>query len=202
MALKSGASWATCTSRAGTRMRRSDNRRLCREIRVLERLDHGLVPRENCTGCLRWMTLSCVSITVTMRFWPARRAGRFVWRLTTSGALRVQGAAYDRGQRHAGVGAAWRRIEMLVPLRRKGGCVAVCRCTGLDLDERTILRFLHVVDVSLVTFPAYPATEASVRHLEERKQEWLREQTAFTPCSTTATQSRKRLVETPHLKIR
>ena len=48
---------------------------------------------------------------------------------------------------------------------------------GLALDERTILRFSHVVDVSLVTFPAYPATEASVRRLEERKQEWLREQT-------------------------
>lgn len=73
---------------------------------------------------------------------------------------------------------------------------------GLDLDERTILRFSHVVDVSLVTFPAYPDTEASVRHLEERKLEWLREQTAFTPRSTTATQSRKRLVETLHLKIR
>ena len=39
---------------------------------------------------------------------------------------------------------------------------------GLELDERTILRFSHVVDVSLVTFPAYPATEASVRRLEER----------------------------------
>ncbi len=48
---------------------------------------------------------------------------------------------------------------------------------GLELDERTILRFSHVVDVSLVTFPAYPATEASVRRLEERKQEWQREQT-------------------------
>lgn len=44
---------------------------------------------------------------------------------------------------------------------------------GLPMDERTILRFSRVVDVSLVVFPAYPETEASVRHLEERKAEWL-----------------------------
>lgn len=44
---------------------------------------------------------------------------------------------------------------------------------GLAMDERTILRFSRVVDVSLVVFPAYPETEASVRHLEERKAEWL-----------------------------
>ena len=42
------------------------------------------------------------------------------------------------------------------------------------MDERTILRFSRVVDVSLVVFPAYPETEASVRHLEERKVEYLR----------------------------
>lgn len=46
---------------------------------------------------------------------------------------------------------------------------------GLAIDERTILRFSRVVDVSLVVFPAYPETEASVRHLEERKAEYLRE---------------------------
>lgn len=46
---------------------------------------------------------------------------------------------------------------------------------GLAMDERTILRFSRVVDVSLVVFPAYPETEASVRHLEERKAEYLRE---------------------------
>ena len=46
---------------------------------------------------------------------------------------------------------------------------------GLAMDERTILRFSHVVDVSLVVFPAYPETEASVRYLEERKAEYLRE---------------------------
>lgn len=44
---------------------------------------------------------------------------------------------------------------------------------GLAMDERTILKFSRVVDVSLVVFPAYPETEASVRHLEERKAEWL-----------------------------
>lgn len=42
------------------------------------------------------------------------------------------------------------------------------------MDERTILRFSRVVDVSLVVFPAYPETEASVRHFEERKAEYLR----------------------------
>lgn len=46
---------------------------------------------------------------------------------------------------------------------------------GLAMDERTILKFSRVVDVSLVVFPAYPETEASVRHLEERKAEYLRE---------------------------
>lgn len=44
---------------------------------------------------------------------------------------------------------------------------------GLAMDERTILRFSRVVDVSLVVFLAYPETEASVRYLEERKAEWL-----------------------------
>ena len=46
---------------------------------------------------------------------------------------------------------------------------------GLAMDERTIIRFSRVVDVSLVVFPAYPETEASVRHLEARKAEYLRE---------------------------
>lgn len=72
---------------------------------------------------------------------------------------------------------------------------------GLDLDERTILRFSHVVDVSLVTFPAYPATEASVRHLEERKQEWLREQaTESVSRSKMESLSRKRLADLLKLK--
>lgn len=43
---------------------------------------------------------------------------------------------------------------------------------GLEQDEQIILRFSRVADVSLVTFPAYPTTETSVRHLEERKVIW------------------------------
>ncbi len=42
---------------------------------------------------------------------------------------------------------------------------------GLEYDERTILKISHLKDVSLVVFPAYKDTEASVRHLEERKAE-------------------------------
>lgn len=48
---------------------------------------------------------------------------------------------------------------------------------GLATDERTILKFSRVVDVALVVFPAYPDTEASVRHLEERKAEYFKEHT-------------------------
>lgn len=47
---------------------------------------------------------------------------------------------------------------------------------GLEMDERTIRKFSRVVDVALVVFPAYRDTEASVRHLEERKAEWLKTQ--------------------------
>ena len=72
---------------------------------------------------------------------------------------------------------------------------------GLALDERTILRFSHVVDVSLVTFPAYPATEASVLRLEKRKQEWLREQaTESVSRSKMESLSRKRLADLLKLK--
>lgn len=72
---------------------------------------------------------------------------------------------------------------------------------GLDLDERTILRFSYVVDVSLVTFPAYPATEASVLRLEKRKQEWLREQaTESVSRSKMESLSRKRLADLLKLK--
>ncbi len=42
---------------------------------------------------------------------------------------------------------------------------------GLEYDERTILKFSTLRDVSLVVHPAYKDTEASVRHLEERKAE-------------------------------
>lgn len=44
----------------------------------------------------------------------------------------------------------------------------------LDYDERTILKFALLKDVALVVFPAYKDTEASARHLEERKAEYLK----------------------------
>ena len=53
---------------------------------------------------------------------------------------------------------------------------------GLEMDERTIFKFSRVVDVALVVFPAYQDTEASVRHLEERKAEWLEQSTSSKPC--------------------
>lgn len=52
---------------------------------------------------------------------------------------------------------------------------------GLETDERTIFKFSRVVDVALVVFPAYQDTEASVRHLEERKAEWLEQSTSSKP---------------------
>lgn len=132
---------------------------------------------------------------------------------TTSGTLRLE--ADDVGLRfafeapHTTVGN-----DMLELVRR--GDVSKCSFrfgvkedvwqyadarNGLDLDERTILSFSHVVDVSLVTFPAYPATEASVRHLEERKQEWLREQaTESVSRSKMESLSRKRRVDMLKLK--
>lgn len=69
---------------------------------------------------------------------------------------------------------------------------------GLEVDERTILKFSRVVDVSLVVFPAYPDTEASVRQLEERKAEYLREhapQPEMTDPIIAESLSRERLVD-------
>jgi HK97 family phage prohead protease len=44
----------------------------------------------------------------------------------------------------------------------------------LELDERTVKSISKLYDVSLVTYPAYKDTEASVReHLEQRKREAL-----------------------------
>ena len=74
---------------------------------------------------------------------------------------------------------------------------------GLAMDERTILRFSRVVDVSLVVFPAYPETEASVRHLEERKAEYLREHAPQPERNNRAvaeSRARKRLTDTLKLK--
>ncbi len=45
---------------------------------------------------------------------------------------------------------------------------------ALEYDERTILKISKLKDVSLVVYPAYKDTEASVRHLEERKQEHIK----------------------------
>lgn len=76
---------------------------------------------------------------------------------------------------------------------------------GLAMDERAILKFSRVVDVSLVVFPAYPETEASVRYLEERKAGYLREQTPQQEKSEyiiTESLSRKRLLECMQLKLR
>ena len=47
---------------------------------------------------------------------------------------------------------------------------------GLEYDERTIRRIGKLYDVSLVVYPAYSDTEAGVRHLEERKQQFLNNQ--------------------------
>lgn len=44
---------------------------------------------------------------------------------------------------------------------------------GMEYDERTIRHISHLYDVSLVVYPAYQDTEAGVRHLEERKQQFL-----------------------------
>ena len=45
---------------------------------------------------------------------------------------------------------------------------------GLDYDERTVKAISRLYDVSLVTYPAYKDTEASVReHLEQRKRDAL-----------------------------
>ena len=44
----------------------------------------------------------------------------------------------------------------------------------LEYDERTVKSIAKLYDVSLVTYPAYKDTEASVReHLEQRKREAL-----------------------------
>lgn len=45
---------------------------------------------------------------------------------------------------------------------------------GLKHDQRTIVKVSKLYDVALVVYPAYKDTEASVRHLEERKAEYLR----------------------------
>ena len=46
----------------------------------------------------------------------------------------------------------------------------------LEYDERTIRKINKLYDVSLVVYPAYNDTEAGLRHLEERKQQYLNTQ--------------------------
>lgn len=73
----------------------------------------------------------------------------------------------------------------------------------LEYDERTILKFSKLIDVALVVFPAYKDTEASVRHLGQRKTEFqqanqLEQKEAKR--SAAESQSRERLVK--YLMIR
>jgi len=46
----------------------------------------------------------------------------------------------------------------------------------MEYDERTIRKIDKLYDVSLVVYPAYNDTEAGLRHLEERKQQYLNTQ--------------------------
>lgn len=71
---------------------------------------------------------------------------------------------------------------------------------GLQYDERTVEHISKLYDVSLVVYPAYKDTEASVRELEERKAEWLRTNGPQGVCLSS--ESRKRLVEYLNLKNR
>ena len=74
----------------------------------------------------------------------------------------------------------------------------------LEYDERTILKFSTLKDVSLVVYPAYKDTEASVRHLEERKAEYLKpkELQENKNRSIADSQSRERLCEIISSKIK
>ena len=106
---------------------------------------------------------------------------------TTSGTLRLEGD--DVGLRFAFEAPSTTLVSDMLELVRRGD---VSKCSfrfsveqdewqyadeqnGLTMNERTILRFLRVADVSLVVFPAYPETEASVWHLEEMEAEYLHE---------------------------
>jgi len=68
---------------------------------------------------------------------------------------------------------------------------------GLEYDERTVKGISRLYDVSLVTYPAYKDTEASVRErLEERKKN------ALAASGHTDTSSRDRLIQQLSLKNR
>lgn len=73
----------------------------------------------------------------------------------------------------------------------------------LEYDERTILQFASLKDVSLVVFPAYKDTEASARFLEERKKEFVQNTQSKqkeVSRSNIESQSRERLVKVLRLK--
>lgn len=69
----------------------------------------------------------------------------------------------------------------------------------LKYDERTIYRISKLYDVSLVVYPAYSDTEASARHLEERKAEWLKDKEPKGPAPIDTT-SRTRTTQFLKLK--
>ena len=76
---------------------------------------------------------------------------------------------------------------------------------GLEYDERTILKFSKLIDVALVVFPAYKDTEASVRHLEQRKTEFLQTnqpEQKETNRFATESQSRERLARQIGTKLK
>ncbi len=68
----------------------------------------------------------------------------------------------------------------------------------LEYDERTVEHISRLYDVSLVVYPAYKDTEASVRELEERKAQWLKSQEPQTVPMDTS--SRDRLLQFINLK--
>lgn len=68
----------------------------------------------------------------------------------------------------------------------------------LEYDERTVEHISRLYDVSLVVYPAYKDTEASVRELEERKAEWLKSQEPQSKAMDTS--SRDRLLQFLNLK--
>ncbi len=68
----------------------------------------------------------------------------------------------------------------------------------LEYDERTVEHISRLYDVSLVVYPAYTDTEASVRELEERKAQWLKSQEPQTVPMDTS--SRDRLLQFINLK--
>lgn len=75
---------------------------------------------------------------------------------------------------------------------------------SLEYDERTILKFSKLIDVALVVFPAYKDTEASIRHLEQRKTDFLQTnqpEQKETNRSNVESQSRERLAKCLQLRI-